>query len=149
LQQLALRCDRLEEQQRHLLQQQGFAAEELLPLLRRLAGIADFLDELRAPGTSAAEVRGPLNTFLQGLRALSRGRHAEAAALLLQTARARPQSVTAPVALAAALLLEHDLPGADQSLARAVRLRPGDEELADLYRRVKGLGGQAQTMNRA
>jgi serine/threonine protein kinase/Leucine-rich repeat (LRR) protein len=149
LQQLALRCDRLEEQQRHLLQQQGFAAEELLPLLRRLAGIADFLDELRAPGTSAGEVRGPLNTFLQGLRSLSRGRHAEAAALLLQTARARPQSVTAPVALAAALLLEHDLPGADQSLARAVRLRPGDEELADLYRRVKGLSGQAQPMNRA
>src|SRR5262249_20234947 len=87
--------------------------------------------------------RKHLHSFLEGLRAFGRGRSAEAAAGFLQTAQARPQSVTAALALATALLLEGDLNGAEQSLARAVRLLPRDDELAELHRRVKRLAGEA------
>ena len=50
---LAMRFDRLEEQNRRLLEGQGYAAgmlEELLPLVRQVAGVADFVAELKVLG---------------------------------------------------------------------------------------------------
>jgi serine/threonine protein kinase len=134
------RCfDRLNEQNGKLLEGQGYAAgmlEEMLPLVRRLAGVADFVEELRAGGLPLADFRAHLHAFRDGARAFGQGRMAEAGTLLLRASQERPQSAVAAAALAAAQAAGHDLPAAEKSLARAVRLRPQDRELAELHRRV-------------
>ena len=57
---LAQHFDCLEEQNRCVLQGQGYATgtlEEILPLMRRLAGIADYVDELRTAGVDAGDFK--------------------------------------------------------------------------------------------
>ena len=137
--QLARCFDRLEEQNRQLLQGNGYAGdmlEEMLPLLRRTAGIADFVEELRAAELSPADFRVQLQTFRQGERALSQGQVAEAGALFQQVAGKRPASAVAAVALAAVHGAGRKFKEAQDSISRAARLRPQDARLAELQRQV-------------
>jgi formylglycine-generating enzyme required for sulfatase activity len=136
---LAKGFDVLREQNAKLLKGQGYAAgmlEEMLPLMRRMAGIADYVEDLHAAGLSGSEFRSLLAVFREGQRDLGQGRIGEARTKLLEASRARPTSGAAAVALAAVQAAGHDLSAAEQSLGRAARLRPRDAELGELHRRV-------------
>src|SRR5262245_18550095 len=83
---LARRFDRFEEQQRRLLSGQ----EEMLPLLRRTAGVCDFVEELRAGGFAPEAFGALLRSFQEALRLLGQGRVADAEGALERVAAARP-----------------------------------------------------------
>ena len=149
---LAKGFDVLRERNSKILKGQGYSAgmlEEMLPLMRRMAGIADYVEDLHAAGVSGSEFRVLLGVFRDGQCALGQGRIAEAKVRLSEASQARPTSGAAAVALAAAQAVGHDLPAAEQSLGRAVRLRPRDAALGELHRRVtevsrgRDSGGQA------
>ncbi len=148
LSEIAQRFDRLEEQNRELLERQGYAVgliEEMLPLLRRLSGVADFVEDLKAAGLSPGDPAfvAALRTFQQGARHLTNGQVAAAALELQGLADAQPASGTAQAVLAAAQAMNHDLGAARRSLTRAVSLRPRDRELAVLERQVTQAHGSA------
>ena len=89
LDELARRFDRLEEQNRRLLSGQGYAAgmlEELLPLMRRVVGVVDFVEELCAAGLQLTDFRNRLHAFQDGANALGLGRVVEAEPLLVELA---------------------------------------------------------------
>jgi hypothetical protein len=139
LEDLARRFDRLEEQNRQILEGQGYATgmlEELLPLMRRVVGVVDLVEELCEVGLEPKDFHSRLHAFQDGARALGLGRVAEAEPLLLELANAQPQSGVTATALAAAQAAAQDFHAAEQSIARASRLRPDDAELAELHRRV-------------
>ena len=150
---LAKGFDVLREQNAKILKGQGYAAgmlEEMLPLMRRMAGIFDYVEELHAAGVSGSEFRSLLAVFREGQHALGQGRIAEAKAKLSEASQARPTSAAAAVALAAVQAVGHDLPAAEQSLGRAARLRPRDAELGELHRRVTEVSrGATPAENRA
>src|SRR5207253_2087250 len=78
---LARRFDRLEEQNRRLLEQQAFAADvlaELLPLVCRLVGLADFVEEWKAERLSPPLLRVRLEAVQQAQAAFVRGQIQEA-----------------------------------------------------------------------
>ena len=132
---LAQRFECLEEQNRRVLQGQGYTTrslEEILPLLGRTAGAADYFQELRTAQLTPAEFCPTLRSFQQGVHALADGRVAEAGRLLEQVARKRPQSAAVAVAVAAARAAGRDLLEAEKSLKRAIRLCPQDAQLAKL-----------------
>ena len=136
---LARRFDRLEEQNKKLLQDQGYAAgmlAEVLPLMQRMAGVADYVEDLCQAGISAAAFRSCLHEFQDATRAFREGHTAEAATGFQKAAQAQPQSAAAATALAGAKAAGQDFLAAEQSIARAARLRPDDAELAELHRRV-------------
>ena len=136
---LAQGFDALGQQIAELLRGQGYAAgmlAELLPLMRRMTGVANFVDDLCAEGLSAAEFRKALAEFGAGMRAMAQGRVKEASAQLEEVAWRRPKSAAAAVAVAAAQTANQDLAGAQKTMVRAVRLRPQDAELAELSRGV-------------
>src|SRR6185437_604360 len=110
--------------------------EELLPLMRRVVGVVDFVEELRAASLGLADFHKNLHAFQDGARALGLGRVVEAEPLFLELAQEQPQSGATATALAAAQVAAQDLPAAEKSLARAARLCPADAELVDLHRRV-------------
>ena len=77
--------------------------EEMLPLMRRMAGVVDYVEELHAAGVSVSEFRAFLIPFPQpGQRALAEGRIEEAKAKLTEASQARPTSGAAAVAAATA-----------------------------------------------
>ena len=136
---LARRFDRLEEQNKKLLQGQGYAAgmlEQMLPLIRRMAGVADYIDDLCAAGVSAADFRSCLHGFQDATRAFREGHIAQATTYFQKAAQSQPQSAAAAIALAGAKAAEQDFLAAEQSIARAARLRPDDSELVELHRRA-------------
>jgi serine/threonine protein kinase len=138
---IAQRFDRLEEQNRALLERQGYAVgliEEILPLLRRLSGVADFVEDLKTAGLSPGDPAfvAALRSFQEGARHLTNGQVAAAARELQGLADAQPESGTAQAVLAAAQAMNRDLGAARRSLTKAVSLRPRDRELADLERQV-------------
>ncbi|HEY7425992.1 MAG TPA: protein kinase [Gemmataceae bacterium] len=136
---LARRFDRLEEQNKKLLHGQGYAAgllAEMLPLMRRMAGVADFIDDLYQVGVSAADFQGCLHEFQDAARAFREGHIAEAATRFQMAAQSQPRSAAAATALAGAKAAGQDFLAAEQSIARATRLRPDDAELVELHRRV-------------
>jgi len=118
--------------------------EEMLPLMKRMAGVADFLEQLRGAGLDPAGLREQLQQIQKGLAALSRGQAAEAEPVLQKLAQNQPGCAAAQVALATVEILEHHMPAAERALTRAARLRPADRELAEIQRRVtRSLGPEA------
>lgn len=135
---LARRFDVLEKQIKKMLQNQiapGLLAE-LLPLMRRMAGIADYIDDLCQAGVSAADFRTCLHQFQDAARAFGEGHIAEAATRFQKAAQSQPLSAAAATALAGAKAAGQDFPAAEQSIASAARLRPDDAELTELHRRM-------------
>jgi hypothetical protein len=136
---LARRFDRLEEQNRLLLAQQGFAADvlaELLPLVRRLVGVADFVEEWKAEGLSPSALRARLEAVQQFQVAFVHGQFHEAGRQLQPLQQIAPDSAVVGVAVAAIHAANHDLRSAEASLTHAAGRRPGDHELAYLSRRL-------------
>ncbi|MGH7169857.1 MAG: serine/threonine-protein kinase [Gemmataceae bacterium] len=136
---LARRFDILEAQNKKLLQGQGYASgmlAEMLPLMRRMASVADFIEDLCKAGVSPSDFRSCLHEFQDAARAFRDGRIAEAGMRFQKAAQSQPQSAAAATALAGAKAAEQDFVAAEQSIARAARLRPDDAELAELHRRV-------------
>ena len=75
---LARRFDRLEEQNRQLLKGQGYAAgilDDMLPLMKRTAGVADFVEEMRSAGLTLEEFRKVLREFQDAARRPAAGPH--------------------------------------------------------------------------
>ncbi len=139
LDEVARRFDRLEAQNRELLAKQGYAAgllEEMMTMMRRLAGIADYVDELRESGLSSRECADHMLTFQQGVGALMAGEQDRAQARLGTIARDVPRSATAAIAVAGVEIMAQNLVGVEQALSRAARLRPSDVELTGLSRRL-------------
>jgi TPR repeat protein len=139
LDELARRFDRLDEQNRKLLEGQGYAAgllEEMLVLMRRVAGVADYVEELRGTGITSRDCADRMLAFQQGVGALVAGQTDQARTQLIAVARDVPRSAAAAVAVAGVEILDQNLVGVEQSLARAARLRPGDPELTELSRRL-------------
>ncbi|HVS34163.1 MAG TPA: serine/threonine-protein kinase, partial [Gemmataceae bacterium] len=149
---LARRFDRLEEQNRQLLKGQGYAAgilDDMLPLMKRTAGVADFVEEMRSAGLTLDEFRKVLREFQNAARALQAGRIEEAGRKYLETAKAQPTSAATATALAAVQMAEQKLPEAEETLARAVRLRSDDAELAELHRQVTSATRHTQSQRPA
>jgi hypothetical protein len=140
---LARGFDRLGEQNRRLLESQGFTADvlaELLPLVGRLAGVADFVGEWRAGGLAPADLRGRLAVVQLAEAAFGVGKVRDAERHLQPLAQSDPDSAAVTVALAALQAAGHDLAAARASLGRAARRRPDDTELAELSRRITRAG---------
>ncbi len=136
---VARRFDRLEAQNRELLEQQGYAAgllEEMLAMMRRLAGIADYAQELRAAGLASRVCAEQMLAFQHGVGALMAGQTERAGEQLAAVAREVPRSATAAVAVAGVAIMGQNLAGVEESLRRAARLKPGDVELIELSRRL-------------
>ena len=67
---LAQGFDALSKQNEELLRGQGYSIgmqEQMLPLMQRTAGVADFVDELRAAGLTAREFAAALAEMRQGI----------------------------------------------------------------------------------
>jgi cyclophilin family peptidyl-prolyl cis-trans isomerase len=141
LEDVAGRFDRLEEQNRRLLDGQ----DEMLALLRRTLGLAAFVEELRGAGLDAPAARDLIGQRQRGLAALAAGKAGEAEPALRQVAEARPGSAAAQEALASAAVVARRTAEAGRALTRAVRLRPDDAELSQLQRRVTRAAGVGDT----
>ena len=151
LEDLARRFDRLEEQNRQLLLGQNYQTnllEDLLPLMRRVSGVMDFVRELHEEGLGLAAFSSRLHAFQNAAGAFGRGRIVESEPLFLELAQAQPRSAATAIALAAAQEVTNDPPAAERSLARAVRLRPDDAELKELHRRATVLSRAATPSSR-
>jgi tetratricopeptide (TPR) repeat protein len=138
LEELARRFDRLEEQNRKLLEGQGYTAsmlKEMLLLVRRLTGVADFLEDLRATGAQIADFRVQFHQFQEAVHAFNAGQFAAAGDVFREITQAQPRSGSAATALATAQVAGREIDAAVQTLDEAVRLRPDDAELVKLNRK--------------
>jgi TPR repeat protein len=136
---VARRFDRLEAQNRELLEQQGYAAgllEEMLAIMRRVAGIADYVADLRASGMTSRDCADRMIAFQQGVGALMAGERERARARIGEVVRDAPRSGAAVLARAGVAIMDQNLAGVEEALTRAARLRPSDMELKELSRRV-------------
>ena len=146
LENLAGRFDRLEVQNRQILAGQGYAAgmlEDVLPLLRRVAGGMDFIEELLALHAPAIVFQEQLHRYRLGVSALGQGCIREADVSLQALAAEQPRSAAVLVARGAAYAAAMELDQAQRSLEAAVRLRPEDAELVNLNRLVTSAATQA------
>lgn len=146
LSRLAVAFDCVTRHHRELLSRQGYAPavqDEILPLLRRVAGVAELVAEWRHAGLSCAETAARLWDVQSAIRELMRGKAAAAVSALA----AEAGSAACRVALAAAQAVGQDLPLALKSLAEAARLRPDDAELAELRDAVTRVTGGARAVS--
>ena len=136
---LAKGFDVLREQNAKILKGQGYAAgmlEEMLPLMRRMAGIFDYVEELHAAGVSASEFRAFLIPFRAGQRAWARDGSEKRRRSYRRRRKRGPLRGRPPWRWRRCRRRAMTWPGRRQSLGRAVRLRPRDAELGELHRRV-------------
>lgn len=138
---IARSCERQEEHLRRLCAGQ----DEMLPLMQRLLGVADFIDELKREGFSVSAFATQFREYRGAAEQFSAGHLAEAEAALARQADALPRSASVAVALAATQTAAHDFLRAETSLSRAVHLRPGDAELGDLHRRLTVISRRGTT----
>ena len=124
---LAGGLDRLEAQNRQLLAGQGYSEailEAILPVIRRMIGVADFVEDLRTAGLSAEIFGGRLRQYRQGAAALVDGRAGAAEHDFQALAGELPSSAAAQVALSATQAAEAKWLDAARSIEEAARLRP-------------------------
>ncbi len=144
LDRLARGFDRLEEQFRELFVKEGLAVsmmDELIPLMRRVVGVAEFLLERGSDHGLAVD----LQHYQAAATDLGAGRFSQAKKAFTALAREHPESAAIAVGQAAALGADQDWFDAERSLARAVTLRPRDVELVELHSRVSGFTRTATT----
>jgi formylglycine-generating enzyme required for sulfatase activity len=119
--------------------------EEMLPILRRMVGVCDYVDELRGAGCSGEQFAQFLERFNHAYTAFAARQYRDAERLLTEAAAEQPQSAAVAVALAATQTAECQFVRAEVSLGRAVRLRPHDADLVELHRRVTVLSHRGNT----
>lgn len=138
---LAGRFSVIERQNRQLLD----GHDEMLPLLRRMSGLANFVDELTASGVTGRDLAQILRQKAEIQQKISHRQGADAIALL----HALPASVqTVPSLLtleAAARVVSHDYGEAVPLLRDAARQKPNDAELGEMWRQVTVVSGMAST----
>ena len=138
---LAGRFSVIERQNRQLLD----GHDEMLPLLRRMSGLANFVDELTASGVTGRDLAQILRQKAEIQQKISHRQGADAVALL----HALPASVqTVPSLLtleAAARVVSHDYGEAVPLLRDAARQKPNDAELGEMWRQVTVVSGMAAT----
>ena len=136
---LAGRFSVIERQNRQLLD----GHDEMLPLLRRMSGLANFVDELTASGVTGRDLAQILRQKAEIQQKISHRQGADAIALL----HALPASVqTVPSLLtleAAARVVSHDYGEAVPLLRDAARQKPNDAELGEMWRQVTVVSGMA------
>jgi formylglycine-generating enzyme required for sulfatase activity len=141
LEQCVSRFDRVARQQDRLVA----GMEEARPLIQRMAGVSDYIDELKAAGCTPQRFGRLFDLFEKALSAFAAQRFGEAERLLSQADAEQPNCGAVAVALAATQTAGHQFIRAEATLARAVRLRPADAELADLHHRVTVLSRRGET----
>ncbi len=138
--------DRVEAQQRRMLEEQQYARdmlEEFRELLQRVAGrFGPIVEELHAAVqqdriTDARFVEG-LELYRVGVKALLDGSTETARSVFGRLSEIEPKSSSANVALAYCSYLDERWRAGDRQLSAAVSLRPHDPELTDLRNRVTG-----------
>lgn len=135
LNEVAKQFDVLTEQYRSLLAQQGYttqAVNELLPLLRRLSGLAGVMDEIQKAVFSQQDSITSLQAYIQASNAIAAGKIDEATNLLKGLSATHPNLSGPHLSLAAALVVKKDLPDAQKAVFRFIQLRPQDKEIARL-----------------
>ncbi len=102
---LARAFDRLEQQNRALLEMQNYTSAALMKMLtfmQRLAGIADFVDDLRMTQTAPEDFCGQLMRFQAGAHALATGKPRQAEEEFNNLAVAQPRSPAVRIGLGTA-----------------------------------------------
>src|SRR2546423_1744311 len=79
----------------------GDALEQMLPVLLRLAGLADRLDEMKKVDLNATAVREELGAAQEAVQVYTEGRFDEAASTLRRLGQQRPDSAITRVAITA------------------------------------------------
>ncbi len=145
-------CRRSARQLETLATQFDLFAQQLLhgqvedrKLLQRIVGVSDFVEELIAAGCTPQVFGQLLERFEEALNLLSRQKPMEAEALFRQQSVEQPRSAALAVALAASQTVAHRFVDAEQSLKRAVRLKPGDAGLVELHQRATALSRRGET----
>jgi len=133
--------EQLRIQNENLLKEQGITKENmsalvetLLPQMARLAGISDFLEELKSRNVMPQEVVYALRLYHKGSNELAHGHVERAEQLFGALATKQPASATAATAWAVSGAANCDLEKAQKQLSRAARLKEGtaDQDLANL-----------------
>src|SRR5262249_42243887 len=106
--------------------------EEALPVYARMHRVCDYFDELWALGIRPRGSARQVQRRHEAAARIAQGDTADVDGLLLELRTAAPQAASVCVLEAAAATREHNYPAAQRALTSAVKLRPGDTELADL-----------------
>jgi hypothetical protein len=133
--------DRLSQQQDQVLGGQ----DEMRPILNRMVGVCEYVEELRVAGCSPRQFGEFLGRFNHAYEAFAGRQYGEAERLLTEAAVEQPQSAAVAVALAATQTASHQFVRAEASFGRAVRLKPADQELIELHRSVTVLSRRGNT----
>lgn len=136
---VAGRFDRLEEQNRLILDRVGYGNDlvaGLLPLLKRQTQILDFLDDLARSRADPAEQVTMLGVYVGGVTAARDGDADRAHAALDPLVGRLPLSAAVHEALAVTATLADDPRAADRELAAASAANPADVQLRELAGRV-------------
>ena len=123
--------DALKKQNERLLKEQGFMGgmmeDMMVPLVERVASVADLVQELNARPVPFSEFVRALRCYHHGSRALVEGKNLAAKSAFETLAQARPTSATAAIAWATSKALDCDLDAAQMQLGRAARLKGGKD----------------------
>ncbi len=137
---LTSRFDCLEAQNRRLLEGQ----DEMLPILRRLNRVADFIDECVGAGLTPRDLAESLRQRQDAVADIQQGRAGAARTQVVALEGRLRSSATVHVLAAGAAVVDGDFPGVQRELGKAVRMKPDDAELGELHRRATVLATSAK-----
>jgi serine/threonine-protein kinase len=113
--------------------------DEAAPVYARMNRVADYFDELWQAGITPSVFAECLRTHRAAARYIEQDNAGPVGGLVQELRTATPKAASVCVLEAAAAAREFYYPAAQRALGAAMRLRPGDAELADLSRRVTKL----------
>lgn len=137
---LTSRFDCLEDQNRRLLAGQ----DEMLPILRRLNRVADFIDECVQAGLTPRDLADSLRQRQEAVADIQRGRPQPARTQVVALEDRLPTSATVHVLAAGAAVVAGDYPDVQSELGKAAHLRPHDAEIGELHRRATVMATSAK-----
>jgi formylglycine-generating enzyme required for sulfatase activity len=117
--------------------------EEAVPVYARMNRVADYFDELWQAGITPRVFAQCLHNQRAAALRIEQDNIGEVDNLVLELRTAAPKAASVCVLEAAAATREFNYVAAQRSLGTAMRLRPGDAELAELSRRVTVLATKA------
>jgi formylglycine-generating enzyme required for sulfatase activity/serine/threonine protein kinase len=122
--------------------------EEAVPVYARMNRVADYFDELWQAGITPRVFAQCLHDQRAVALCIEQDDMGEVDNLLLELRTAAPKAASVCVLEAAAATRAFNYAAAQRSLGTALRLKPGDAELADLSRRVTVLATSATPKSR-
>lgn len=124
--------DCLREQNRQLLDGQ----DEMLPILRRLNRMVDFVEECWAAQLPPRVFASQLHARQEVVRKIQQRDLADVEGSILELRTAVPQGGSVCLLEAGVALVEHDAFALQKALGTAARLKPDDAEIVALHRRA-------------